>query len=80
MDYCDLCDLCGFRNASVQKDGEGAATIFGYQLRFVETGSMEKSEYTDVSGYKIKAYRPLVRVRSGRAQGRGEESRVVRGS
>lgn len=38
-----------------KKDGEGAATIFGYQLRFVETGSMEKSEYTDVSGYKIKS-------------------------
>lgn len=36
-----------------KKDGEGAVTIFGYQLRFVETGSMEKSEYTDVSGYKI---------------------------
>lgn len=38
-----------------KKDGEGAATVFGYQLRFVETGSMEKSEYTDVSGYKIKS-------------------------
>ena len=38
-----------------KKSNDGAASIFGYQLRFVETGSMEKSEFTDVSGYKIKS-------------------------
>ena len=42
---------------SSNKSEDGAATVFGYQLRFVLSGSMEKSEYTDVSGYKIKSIR-----------------------
>lgn len=44
-----------FVTVGAKKSDDGAATIFGYQLRFVETGSMEKSEYTDVSGFKIKS-------------------------
>lgn len=38
-----------------KKSKDGTATIFGYQLRFVQSGSMEKCPYTDVSGYKIKS-------------------------
>ena len=37
------------------KNADGAAEIFGYQMRVVTTGSMEKSEYTDVSDYEIKS-------------------------
>ena len=37
-----------------QKDTDGAARIFGYQMRVVTSDSMAKSEYTDVSNYKIK--------------------------
>lgn len=37
-----------------KKDSDGTATVFGHQLRFVQSASMEKSEYVDVSQYKIK--------------------------
>lgn len=40
---------------TAKKDEDGASTVFGYQLRFVKSGSMEKCEYVDVSGYKIKS-------------------------
>lgn len=33
---------------------DGAKEIFGYQMRVVTSASMAKSEYTDVSAYKIK--------------------------
>ena len=38
-----------------KKSKDGTATIFGYQLRFVQSGSMEKCAYTDVSKYKVKS-------------------------
>ena len=38
-----------------EKDVDGASEIFGYQMRVVTSDSMGKSEYTDVSGYKIKS-------------------------
>ena len=38
-----------------KKDTDGTAEIFGYQLRIVVTGSMEKCDETDVSDYKIKS-------------------------
>ncbi len=38
-----------------KKDSDGTATIFGLQMRFVQSASMEKSEKTDVSAYKIKS-------------------------
>lgn len=41
-------------NAKKSKDKD-ASSIFGYQLRFVQSGSMEKCAYTDVSKYKIKS-------------------------
>jgi len=37
-----------------KKDSDGAANIFGYQMRVVTSDSMAKCEFTDVSGYKIK--------------------------
>ena len=37
-----------------KKDTDGAAQIFGYQMRVVTSDSMAKSEYTDVSDFKIK--------------------------
>lgn len=38
-----------------KKDSDGTATIFGYQLRFVQSESMAECELTDVSGYEIKS-------------------------
>ena len=37
-----------------KKDSDGAAEVFGYQMRIVTSDSMEECEFTDVSGYKIK--------------------------
>lgn len=42
-------------SVSSKRDADGTATVFGYQLRFVRSGSMEKCDRTDVSGYKIKS-------------------------
>lgn len=40
---------------AAKKDSDGTATVFGYQLRFVRSDSMDKCDLTDVSGYKIKS-------------------------
>lgn len=40
---------------SSKKDSDGTATVFGYQLRFVQSDSMDKYELTDVSDYQIKS-------------------------
>ncbi len=40
---------------SSKKSNDGTATIFGMQLRFVQSDSMESNESTDVSEYKIKS-------------------------
>lgn len=37
------------------RDPDGAANIFGYQLRIVTSSSMEECEYTNVSEYDIKS-------------------------
>ena len=37
-----------------QKDSDGAANVFGYQMRVVTSDSMAECEHTDVSAYKIK--------------------------
>lgn len=42
-------------SVSAKRDADGTANVFGYQLRFVQSGSMEKCDQTDVSGYKIKS-------------------------
>lgn len=49
-----ICVLSVFLTISSKKDNDGAAELFGYQMRIVTTGSMEKSEHTNVSAYKIK--------------------------
>ncbi len=38
-----------------KKDSDGTATIFGIQMRFVKSSSMEACDQTDVSAYKIKS-------------------------
>ncbi len=40
-----------------KKDRDGTATIFGHQLRFVQSDSMEKCDLTDVSDFEIKSIR-----------------------
>lgn len=42
---------------TAKKDVDGTATVFGTQLRFVQSSSMEKCKETDVSAYKIKSIR-----------------------
>lgn len=37
-----------------KKSSDGAAEVFGYQMRVVTSDSMSESEYTDVSGFEIK--------------------------
>ena len=37
-----------------KRDADGAAEIFGYQVRVVTSDSMAACEYTDVSGFEIK--------------------------
>ncbi|MBR2474419.1 MAG: hypothetical protein IKB51_05260 [Clostridia bacterium] len=37
-----------------KRDADGAAEVFGYQMRVVTSDSMAESEFTDVSAYKIK--------------------------
>ncbi len=43
-----------FITAASKKDSDGTATVFNYQLRLVQSSSMEKSEYVDTSKYTIK--------------------------
>lgn len=38
-----------------KRSGDGAVSLFGYEMRFVLTGSMEADPSTDVSAYKIKS-------------------------
>lgn len=52
--FLALCVFVVFVTVLSKKDSDGAAEVFGYQMRIVTTNSMEKSEYTDVSSYKIK--------------------------
>lgn len=46
-----ICSVC--ITVASKKDADGAANIFGYQMRIVETESMAKSEHTDISEYDI---------------------------
>lgn len=49
-----LCIFTLFIAVSSKKDADGAATVFGKQIRIIRSDSMAKSEFTDVSDYKIK--------------------------
>ena len=55
--FIALCVFGVILSVSAKKKGEDASTIFGYQMRFVLTESMEKCDQTDVSDYKIKQIR-----------------------
>ena len=52
--FIAICLVTVFITVSSKKDTDGAAEIFGYQMRVVTSDSMAKSEYTDVSNFKIK--------------------------
>lgn len=49
-----LCILVAAGVITMKVKGSDTLTLFGYQLRIVQTASMEKSPSTDVSGYRIK--------------------------
>ncbi len=52
--FLAICIFSVFLTVFSKKDPDGAAEIFGYQMRVVTSESMAKSEHTDVSSYKIK--------------------------
>lgn len=52
--FLALCIFAVFITITSKKDSDGTATIFGYQVRFVQSSSMEKCEFTDVSQFEIK--------------------------
>lgn len=51
--FLAICVVTVFITLISAKEPDGARNVFGYQMRLVTTGSMEKSESTDVSGFKI---------------------------
>lgn len=53
--FIAICLFSVFLTIFSKKDTDGAAEIFGYQFRIVVSDSMAKSEYTDVSEFKIKS-------------------------
>ena len=52
--FLAICIFAVFITVMSKRDSDGAAEVFGYQIRVVTSESMEKCEYTDVSSYKIK--------------------------
>lgn len=53
--FLAVCVFALVLTISSKKDVDGAAEIFGYQMRVISSDSMAKCELTDVSGYKIKS-------------------------
>jgi hypothetical protein len=49
-----ICVFAVFITVLSKRDSDGAAEVFGYQMRVVTSDSMSESEFTDVSAYKIK--------------------------
>lgn len=52
--FLAICIFAVFITVLSKRDADGAAEIFGYQMRVVTSDSMAKSEFTDVSAYEIK--------------------------
>ncbi len=50
-----LCAFSVFLTLMSKKDSDGAAELFGYQMRIITSESMEECSETDVSGYDIKS-------------------------
>ena len=53
--FLAICIFSVFVTVLSKKDSDGAAEVFGYQMRVVTSDSMAECEHTDVSAYKIKA-------------------------
>ena len=53
--FFGLCLVAVIFSISSKRSEDGAVNLFGYELRVVLSPSMEKSEMTDVSAYKIKS-------------------------
>lgn len=52
--FVAICLFAVILSVVSKKDADGTANLFGYQVRFVQSPSMEKCEETDVSAYDIK--------------------------
>ena len=52
--FLAICIFAVFVTVLSKRDSDGAAEVFGYQIRVVTSDSMSESEFTDVSAYKIK--------------------------
>ena len=52
--FLAVCIISVFFTLFSKRDSDGAAEVFGYQMRVVTSDSMGKCEHTDVSEYKIK--------------------------
>ena len=53
--FLALCILAVIVTVVAKKDVDGAANIFGHQMRIVTSDSMAKCEHTDVSDFRIKS-------------------------
>lgn len=53
--FLAICIFLVFVTVLSKRDVDGAAEVFGYQMRVVTSDSMAESEFTDVSAYKIKS-------------------------
>ena len=53
--FLTVCVLAVFLTVFSKKDTDGAAEMFGYQMRVVTSDSMAKCELTDVSDFEIKS-------------------------
>lgn len=52
--FLTVCILSVLLTVLSKRDSDGAAEIFGYQMRVVTSDSMSKCEHTDVSEFRIK--------------------------
>lgn len=52
--FLAICIFTVFLTIFSKRSSDGAAEIFGYQMRVVTSDSMAKSEHTDVSNFEIK--------------------------
>ena len=52
--FLAICIFAVFVTVLSKRDSDGAAEVFGYQIRVVTSDSMSESEFTDVAAYKIK--------------------------
>lgn len=52
--FLAICIFSVFVTVLSKRDSDGAAEVFGYQMRVVSSDSMSESKFTDVSAYKIK--------------------------